>query len=260
MINFAAFTPHPPIIIPEVGKENLKEVKKTIDAMKKLARICEEKNPKNLIVISPHGLVFPEKINLVNAKKTRGDFSQFGAGEVSFHFENNLGLVNKLSNLTESDNDSEYAELDHGVLVPLYYLTKNIKPKIIELNYAWQDAEFHWQFGQKLGEILEKYPEDCGLVASGDLSHVLLQSELGREFDQMIKNIITENRLSALLNISEELLEQAGECGFRSLCILAGALSNFKKTKSEILSYEGPFGVGYLTCNFQLQEIRNSKS
>lgn len=36
MLCFSSICPHPPIIIPEIGKENLKLVKKTTEAMNKL--------------------------------------------------------------------------------------------------------------------------------------------------------------------------------------------------------------------------------
>ena len=57
-----------------------------------------------------------------------------------------------------------------------------------------------------------------------------------------------------ILNMGEELVEEAGECGFRSIIILLGALSNLQQTtyNLQLLSYEGPFGVGYLIANVKI--------
>lgn len=46
---------------------------------------------------------------------------------------------------------------------------------------------------------------------------------------------------------------EAGECGLRSFSFLLGILEESKiNWKPEVLSYEGPFGVGYLVANFRL--------
>ena len=55
-----------------------------------------------------------------------------------------------------------------------------------------------------------------------------------------------------ILNL-EEKYPQAGECGLRSFCFLLGILEKSELNwQPEILSYEGPFGVGYLVANFKL--------
>jgi len=51
----------------------------------------------------------------------------------------------------------------------------------------------------------------------------------------------------------DELYPEAGECGLRSFCFLLGILeASGISWQPEILSYEGPFGVGYLVVNFKL--------
>jgi MEMO1 family protein len=55
--------------------------------------------------------------------------------------------------------------------------------------------------------------------------------------------------MDELLRIDPELTAQAGECGLKSMLILAGILSGIN-LEPKILSYEAPFGVGYLVANF----------
>ena len=49
----------------------------------------------------------------------------------------------------------------------------------------------------------------------------------------------------------EDFVDDAGECGYRSILILMGILDGLN-IKPRILSYEGPFGVGYLVADYKL--------
>jgi len=52
----------------------------------------------------------------------------------------------------------------------------------------------------------------------------------------------------------DEIYPEAGECGLRSFSFLLGILeASGALWQPEILSYEGPFGVGYLVVNFQIK-------
>jgi hypothetical protein len=48
----------------------------------------------------------------------------------------------------------------------------------------------------------------------------------------------------------------AGECGYRSLAVLSGLVGTYEaavgKTHNRLLSYEGPWGVGYLVGEVEL--------
>ena len=50
-----ALAPHPPLLIPEVGGDMLKEVESTRWAMGRLALAVKEADPDVVVVISPHG-------------------------------------------------------------------------------------------------------------------------------------------------------------------------------------------------------------
>jgi MEMO1 family protein len=104
---------------------------------------------------------------------------------------------------------------------------------------------------------MENTEENIVLVASGDLSHRLTAeapsgySPKGKEFDKFLINHLENNEVGEIINLDSSLVEEAGECGLRSIIILLGALS-FSKYKFEKLSYEGPFGVGYLVGRFRV--------
>ena len=266
---FAGISPHPPIIIPEIGKGEVKKVQKTIQGMKKLAADFAKSDPETVIIISPHGLIFPDKMNICGAVKLAGDFANFGAPKISLKAENDLKLAHEISKNAEK-NEIEtilYAQkgrgeefaLDHGALVPLYYLMQEIgKIKILPISYSFCDILTHFAFGQTIGEIIQNTKQRIAIIASGDLSHRLTLgapagfSKTGKIFDQKLIESLEKNQIKKLLQFDEDFLEEAGECGFRSILILLGALDKFKY-QFQKYSYEGPFGVGYLVANLKVK-------
>ncbi|WP_176230498.1 hypothetical protein [Candidatus Hakubella thermalkaliphila] len=59
--------------------------------------------------------------------------------------------------------------------------------------------------------------------------------------------IVRSGDLASLTTLDADLIESAGECGLRPLITLHGCLDR-KNYQCEFLSYEGPFGVGYLVA------------
>lgn len=279
-LNFAAISPHPPLLIPEIarlqspersdggqGGDNLEKISQTVQAMKKLAHLFSIAEIDTLIIISPHMLIYPDCFNIGGMKKLFGSFASFGAPDVILEYANNLELAREIDQKSQDeniktllyDNGGEFFELDHGLMVPMYFLDqKQDSPlKIIPLAYSNLDRASHFTFGQILGEIIKTHPGRIGILASGDLSHRLIQSapsgfsKAGHEFDQKIVKDIKENNPQNILYYDEDMLSEAGECGYRSILILLGALDK-TNVRPEILSYEGPFGVGYLVANYRL--------
>lgn len=272
MLSFVAITPHPPIIIPEVGGRDSKKCAKTIKAMQKLADELAEVNPDTIIIISPHALIHHDKFAIYANPKFQGDFGDFGVPEVTFNYSGDPYLANEIVKKSDESGigaftfgnpDSNYFELDHGEMVPLYFLRKNIKKdvKIIPLAYSLLDRLQHFAFGKVIREVLESPEfrnEKIALIASGDLSHRLIQGapagydQAGVEFDEIMVDYLQNNHVREILELDEEFVESAGECGYRSILIALGALDGLNY-QPEILSYEGPFGVGYLVANFKLE-------
>ncbi|MBU4601067.1 AmmeMemoRadiSam system protein A, partial [Patescibacteria group bacterium] len=55
----------------------------------------------------------------------------------------------------------------------------------------------------------------------------------------------------SIIEIKHDLIYEAGECGLKSIVILLGILDGIN-CKPKLLSYEGPFGVGYLVMQFEM--------
>lgn len=150
-------------------------------------------------------------------------------------------------------DESRYP-LDHGAAVPLYFfLNAGVSSNLVLASFSGLEVDAHLRFGQAIEAAAEESGKRVVLVASGDFSHRLTPdspagfSPRGREFDQLLATSIRANDRKSILQIDSSLLWDAGECGYRSLVIALGALPT---STMELLSYEGPFGVGYMVASF----------
>lgn len=260
MIVFGAITPHPPVIIPGIGdKESLKMVRETIKAMEKLRQNLEEADPETLILISPHAEMEMSRFVINSDVTLRGSFANFGLDEI-FDFKNDIEAIERITyfnNISGIPTHLHESFLDHGALVPLFYLTKNIKPKIIHLAFSMLDNKTHFQYGHNLSQMCCEKGKRIGIISSGDLSHRTTldapagYSPEGKKFDEKLISLLSKGDVDGILKIDKELIEEAGECGLRSIIILLGALNG--KYKFKLLNYEAPFGVGYLAAQLIAQ-------
>lgn len=270
--------PHPPIMIPEIGKGEEKDIEKTIEGAKALSKDIKEKSPSTIIIITPHGPLFSDAIAISVEEQLEGDFEEFEHGELKFQFKNNLPLINSIidNSLEEeiviAEIDEDFAKtynveknLDHGVLVPLYFVNKEYTDyKLIHITYGILSPVELYKFGKAIQAAILDSEEDAVVIASGDLSHRLSDngpysySPKGRIFDKKIIEILKENRLEDIVSFDLGLAESAGECGLRSLIISTGILDGYS-LKSEVMSYEGPFGIGYCTAKADIIGKRNGK-
>lgn len=263
MLVFAALTPHPPILIPALGRENLALLKKTSLAMEKLAAELSIANPETIIIISPHGPLLTNAFSINIAQDFTLNFKAFGDLETELNFIGDLRVGHQFKESLETKLPIQLiseTELDHGVGVPLYCLTKKLKNfKIIPLNYSGLDNQKHFELGQKLADLIQHSKKRIAVIASGDLSHALSHdapapySESGKIFDKSLNKLIEEKNNPDIINLEPALIKSASECGLKSILILLGILNDFNYTP-EALSYESPFGVGYLVVRFELNQ------
>lgn len=260
-IVFAAIVPHPPVLIPSIGKENLNRLKKTSQAYEKLALELKEIEPETIFIISPHGQIQLASFTMNFNPEYKGVFEEFGDFSTKITFEPNTRLIYRIRESLETTAPLQLIsqpELDYGATVPLHLLTKDLpKIEIIPLYHSQLSLEEHYQFGTLLKEQLLKTNNRVAVIASGDLSHRLTKdspggySIKGKKFDKKIVTLLSGNQVENILKIDESLIAEAGECGLRSIVILLGILNKIKYQPA-LLSYEAPFGVGYLVMQFKL--------
>lgn len=270
-IVFGCIVPHPPLLVPDIGHGQEKAISDTIAALEKLSGMLSESHPDTLLVISPHGASLTDAMGVATCKEITGSLGSWGSHLADFRFDNDLEFVKALqeeckaaSIPLESIGKKSYS-LDHGVLVPMHFLHKGaIGIPLVPLTFSWLSFEEHYGFGQAVRRAAEKSGKNIAIIASGDLSHRLIPDApagydpLGKVFDSKIVEAIKAWDVQAVLNLDFKLIERAGECGLRSILILLGALSGLK-VKPEFLSYEGPFGVGYLVAVCHISATESSK-
>ncbi|NLI90972.1 MAG: AmmeMemoRadiSam system protein A [Peptococcaceae bacterium] len=243
---YVGFVPHPPIVIPEVGKGEEKNSQATIDALYKLAEEIIKLEVKTVLIVSPHAPLAEEGLVYLEGKTLSGNLARFGANHTKFSFEANEDILGKIGEEIE-ESFSERSELDHGVMVPLYFLRKaGWEGKIVVLGMPLKKPEY---YGRKISQILNDSPERCAIVASGDLSHRLKEDgpygfhPSGPKVDSLIVKGLKKDS-SLVRAIPSVLLEEAAQCGYNSLLFALGA----REGSIKVFSYEGPFGVGYLVA------------
>lgn len=261
--------PHPPVIIPEVGKGSEAGAAKTVEAVKAAAVAMAALKPTTVVLTTPHGAVFSDFIYIADSQRLSGGLGKFGAKSVKLNYENNTALVSLIVKTATQqgipcgwleDSIAEKLkvsrELDHGALVPLYFLDKEFDSfKLVHISMSMLPFEELYRFGKCIKEAVIESDEDVVFIASGDLSHRLTPdapygfSKRGAEFDKLLVESFSKYDPLSLMQINEELCEEAGECGLRSFIMMFGALDGYS-IEQKLYSYEGPFGVGYSVASF----------
>lgn len=259
----AIMVPHPPLIVPEVGRGEEAKIQKTIEAYKKAAERIAAYRPETIVILSPHQTMYADYFHISPGKKAKGDLENFRAGNVKFEVSYDTEFVEKLCDLAEKRNlpagtlGEREKKLDHGTMVPLYFIEQFCRDyQIVRIGLSGLALVRHYELGECIKEAAQSLGRRTAIVASGDLSHRLKEDgpygyqPEGPEYDKRIMEVMGAGNFAELFEFSENFCEKAGECGHRSFTIMAGA---FDKTevKSEKLSYEGPFGVGYGVCTFE---------
>ena len=264
MLSYGAILPHPPVLIPDIGKDNLGKISQTEAAMKKLEQELYAAKPASLVIISPHGQVLNDAFNINLSADYSVNFKEFGDFTIESKFKSDFMSIQEIRASDETQKAvpivlTSQQELDHGFGVPLYYLTQHLKDiQLIPITYSALDLQQHFNFGQFLYRQLAKINKRFAIVASGDLSHKLTNdapagfSKKGAEFDKKLVELIKKIDANGIIGLDQKLCDEAGQCGLRSIAVLLGIIKQLN-VEPEVLSYEGPFGVGYLVANFKFK-------
>ncbi|MDR3230082.1 MAG: hypothetical protein LBT65_01465 [Synergistaceae bacterium] len=256
---WSALTPHPPILVPEVGRGREGEAAITLEGLDRLMKRLARRKPEVLLLLSPHQPWAPGSLFLNAASRPRGSLAPFGAPSVAFTLSTPAEKLSELAaHLTakgiplRTGTGNPDLTRDQGSLVPLYFLERawGTLPSVVLASPIGLDP----RSALKLGEALASFDgkSSWALLASGDLSHRLTRdapagySPVGEKFDAAIVAALSSTDPRPLLDLTPQELEDAGECGLRSVLAMLGHCRVLKGS-IDVLSHEGPFGVGY--CN-----------
>ena len=254
--------PHPPLIIPQVGRGSESQVETTIRSYQKVAEDIAKLAPDTIIISSPHCVMYSDYFHISPGETAKGSFAGFRAASVKFREEYDTELVREICRLADEKRfpagtmGERERELDHGTMVPLYFIRQNYQDfRIIRLGLSGLALTRHYELGQIIKEAVEHTGRRAVYVASGDLSHKLQSygpyglSPEGPRYDQRIMEVMGSGDFGQLLEFDETFCEKAAECGHRSFVIMAGALDG-QSVEVKKLSHEDVTGVGYGICEF----------
>lgn len=255
-IVFGAILPHPPVLVPEVGGDRLLEIALTQNGTVEVARQLTASKPDTLIIISPHGNVGHSSVPVYTSHVFEGSLASFGQPKPVLSYKGDPELARAI--IKQSGQAAHCIEslLDHGVMVPLYYCHKaGFKKNLLPIAVGFLPLTVLFEFGRTLAAVIKNSNRRVAVIASADLSHRLTQdapagySPKGKIFDDKLVELLNSNDLQGLLNFDPVLADEAGQDALWSIAIMLGAVN----AAPRVLSYEGPFGVGYLTAVCQPQ-------
>ena len=270
-IKAAYMVPHPPLIVPAVGRGGEKDIIETTRAYERVAEHIAKIAPDTIIISSPHSVMYADYFHISPGTGSAGDFARFGAPQVSFDVDYDTEFVERLEKLLKQNKfpagtqGERERELDHGTMVPLYFIRKHYKEgKIIRIGLSGLPLADHYKLGMFIKQVAEELGRNAVFVASGDLSHKLQDygpygfDPAGPVYDKRIMEAASKADFGGMLEFDEDFLDKAAECGHRSFVIMAGAFDGVD-VKPEVLSHQDVTGVGYGIAIFEPGEKNDSR-
>lgn len=259
---FGAVVPHPPIFVPAVGGSRAQEASASLDALHTVRRALERFDPQVLVVISPHAPALTDAFVIDGSAELAGDLTQFGDRK-TYRWAGEPELAEEIARrarkagirvMGRAANDRlRPGWLDHATIVPLSFIDPDATRRLVVLSLSYLGNEMHREFGRIVSDASAALNVRTAFIASGDLSHRLTPDApagydpKGARLDAAIVGLVEQGRFSQLMGLAPDLVEAGGECGLRSIITLGGFCCD-DPVVTRVLSYEGPWGVGYLTA------------
>ena len=260
----AVLTPHPPVLLPEVGCGQERGIAATDRAICAAAEAVARWKPDVLLVASPHTILYGDYFHIAPGDGAAGSMAAFGAPQVRIEVQYDTPLREEIirraerAGLQAGTLGQRDPSLDHGVLIPLYFLRKaGVTCPIVRMGLSGFSALDHYRLGRCAAEAADSLGRRAVFVASGDLSHKLTEDgpygfvPEGPVFDEAVTRTMASGDFLDFLTIDPSLCERAAECGLRSFQMMAGALDGLA-VEPRLLSHESPFGVGYGVAVFSV--------
>lgn len=258
MIIFAGIAPHSPSLIPSISGEKIKAAKKTITAITDLEKKLYLTHPDTLLILSPHGKAISGSVSIYLDETHECTLREVGDYSTKLTCQPDIELIEKLRHRAISEGVNmtlkTVKDLDYGIVVPMYYLTKHLKKiKIIAINSHIYGLKENYNLGKILKEELVKTNRRVAILTSTDLAHGALTyaAEKAKNFDKALVKLIENNNLTGLLNLEHNDLGNAKPCGLSLLLMMLGMLDGMAYS-AQNYSYEAPFGIGHLVTFFKL--------
>lgn len=266
--------PHPPLIVPAVGRGQETAIADTIAAYREVARRVAAHRPDLIVITSPHAPLYRDGFFIADTPEETGSLAAFGQPDERVTTRTDLPFAQDVTarlhrrGIPSAGAPASMADIDHATFVPLHFLEETINldsVTVVRMGLSGLSEADHRFLGRAITEAARALGRRCVLVASGDMSHKLKEdgpygfAPEGPKFDRTVAEMFAHGNLEGLFGLDAALCDGAAECGLRSFQIMAGALeATGEPFASELLSYEGPFGVGYAVAAFEIEDAPES--
>ena len=254
--------PHPPMIVPEIGRGSEAQITETIRAYERVADEIASLAPETIIITSPHSIMYADYFHISPGRKAIGSFAAFRAPSVRFDEKYDKDLVDEITRLADAEDfpagtmGEREPALDHGTMVPLWFIRNKYKEgSIVRIGLSGLPLTDHYRLGMIIRDAVRNTGRRVVFVASGDLSHKLQDygpygfAPEGPVYDERIMDVMSRASFGELFDFDNSFCDKAAECGHRSFVIMAGAFDGMA-VRAEKLVHQDVTGVGYGICTF----------
>ena len=172
--------PHPPLIIPQIGRGQEQKIQATIDGYHSIGKAVAALRPETIVILTPHSVAYADYIHISPGRAAVGDFGMFGSPQVQINVDYDQEFADQLERLSEQQGipagtDGERnPRLDHGSMIPLYFINLYCNDyKAVRISISGLPLSVHYRFGELIARAAEVAGKRIVVVASGDLSHKL---------------------------------------------------------------------------------------
>jgi len=255
-ITCAVLMCHAPIVIPKIARQDGPACASTTLGMRETARALVAHEPQLVVLVSPHTPRHEQSWGIVQDAELSGSFARFGHPDVALRFAGAPTAAQAIGRAASGYGLATHSvagdHLDHGALVPLYFLHEaGYRGPVVIIALPYPGRQTEVLFGEVLREAARACGERWAVLASGDMSHRLtVDAPAGYDpramlFDEAFVEHVRAGDLRGALALNPELIDAAAEDVLQSTAVAAGAIA-FRARGLKVFSYEGPFGVGYL--------------
>ena len=171
----AALTPHPPILLPEIGRGEECRAASTTAGLNIIAERIAELAPETCPNL-PACTLAADKIRLINQSELRGSMAQFGQPQVRLSFANDDELLQQVMSSGKGTGSAcptlllltvARDSLDHGAFVPLYFINRKYSDfRLLEIAFGFLPPALLFEFGQILADAIESLGRRTVIIAS----------------------------------------------------------------------------------------------
>jgi aromatic ring-opening dioxygenase LigB subunit len=233
MICYGALMPHPPVMIKAIGGARSQQLQTSLETLSLVSRELLASAPDCIVFLTPHGNVFRDGLSYLVTPRLEGDLADFGWYDRT-NLPNDLQLMQAIAERAEAQRlpimaiDEPLAErynlkmhLDHGILVPLYFLQQAGMQEIpiLAISGGLLSNEALYKFGQIIQQASDQLGRSVAVLASGDMSHALKEEGPyryhpdGPRFDQMVRRAFQQGDFADILRIPPQLRKMRVNAG-----------------------------------------------